>query len=321
MGWKVLSFPRGARRRGRSLIETLVVVSGLFLLASLVGMGVSRSLQSTRTMQCAANLRQIHQAMLIYSEEHQSFPVLTENQTLQDVLNPPLGNPTQLFHCPQDANASGDSYSYFYAPRPVDTDWDSYLLGCPRHQKYARGVAVFTDNHIETSKTDLILHDGTPIRAGVEFDYGTFHFADGSEASISNGASANASPAKNNGHAPTPSAAPDRPVLSALISYRRSDGAYHTVLKMKEGKHGTAAFTVVPGNRFEVVTPAGVIAVRGTRFSITTLQQGGKPATRVKVTSGVVELASVSKGKPLKLTATPGNDQGFVVQGEAPQLE
>ena len=110
-------------------------------------------------------------------------------------------------------------------------------------------------------------------------------------------------------------------MISTLTSYRRPDGTHHTIVKMKEGQHGTATFSVVPGNNFEVVTSAGIIAVRGTQFSVTTLQQGGKPATRVEVTTGIVDLQPVSKGRHIQLTSAPGQDKGFVAQGEDPHYE
>lgn len=292
-------------------METLVASIVGTLLFTLGCVGWNQAVQSTRITQCAANLRHIHQAMLVYATEFQAFPILQENQTLRESLKPWVGNAAGLFHCPQDRSSAPDSYSYFYAPRSYEAESDSYVLGCPRHQKYSRGIAVFAGNHTEVSRAPAILHNGQPVLPGKEFDYGTFHFADGSEVIISNGSSGN--PSNGNGQ--------DLPTISTLISYRKADGTHHTIVKMKDDHHGTANFSIVPGNQFEVVTPSGIITVRGTQFSVTTLQQGGKPTTRVQLTSGIVDLEPVSKGRPIRLTPVPGRNKGIVAQGDAPQYE
>ena len=101
--------------QGRTLIETLIGTGVVILLISMVGVGLNQALQSSRTMKCTANLRQIHQAMIMYGDEFQAFPVLEENQTLQQMLKPWIGNSSQVFHCPQEPGLATDSYSYFYA--------------------------------------------------------------------------------------------------------------------------------------------------------------------------------------------------------------
>ena len=67
-------------------------------------------------MKCTANLRQIHQAMIMYGDEFQAFPVLEENQTLQQMLKPWIGNSSQVFHCPQEPWFSNGQLQLFLCP-------------------------------------------------------------------------------------------------------------------------------------------------------------------------------------------------------------
>lgn len=306
-----------SREKGdASLTEILVTCVVGMLLMTMICTAIGQVQYAGKLTRCMSNIRQVHQALLLYYEANEAFPVLAEGQSLQEVLRPQLGNVSDLFHCPEDRSPGSDSYSYFYAPRTIDSAPDCYVLGCPRHRKSSRGVIVFAGSQAEYQNTASILHDGKVVQPGQEMDSGSFTFADGSQASISNGASGNGGGSNGN------SQAPDRPRVSTLFSYRMTDGSYYTVVKMKDGQHGTATFSVVPGNHFEVVTPSAVIAVRGTQFSVTTLVHGnGKPATRVEVTSGTVDMEPVAKGIRLRLTGEVGKNKGYVVQGESPHLE
>jgi prepilin-type N-terminal cleavage/methylation domain-containing protein len=60
-----------SRRSGFTLIEMLVVVAILALLAVLIVPSVSRSIASSRNVQCMNNLRQVGAAILMYAGENQ----------------------------------------------------------------------------------------------------------------------------------------------------------------------------------------------------------------------------------------------------------
>jgi hypothetical protein len=339
-----------------TLIEIMVSMVVIGVLGTLI-VSVANQMQTAgRITQCMSNLRQIHQALLLYFEDNQALPVLGDGCSLQAVLESRVGKTPGLFRCPEDRSAAGDSYSYFYVSRTTEAGADNYVLGCPRHRKSSRGVVIFGESHAEFQNLALVYHDGAKILPGDAYDYGTFAFADGSQVVISNGASSNSVASNGNaasstggsssgnsgnakgssssgkssngnsssgsqGNSSAVSQTPDRPCISTLFSYRREDGTWYTVIRMDEGRHGTATFTVVPGNRFEVVTPAAVIAVRGTQFSVTTLKNNGRNATRTQVYDGTVDLEPVSHGHPIKLTNQTGKNKGYVEEGSEPVYE
>ncbi len=307
---------RKAGLHGLSLIEILVVTAIVSILTWLVGTGISHSRASAKNAQCLSNLRQIHQAMMFYCAENEAYPLPSEDQALQDLLKPWLGGCLGVFHCPEDAQANPDSYSYFYAPRSPTAPADSYVLGCPRHQKFTRGIAVYAGSQTEISPMASVTHNGGSAIPGNEYNYGTFQFGDGSTVSLEN---KGGHEWKENEHGHQ---AELRSNVSTLYSIQRADGTCYTVVKIREGAMGVVQFSVVPGNRFDVVTAASVIAVRGTQFSVETLKQGGEYATRVEVTEGIVEMQPVSRGNSLKLDASsPGQSKGFAVKGGSPNYE
>jgi hypothetical protein len=308
---------RFSSQRGASTIELAATTCIALGLGWLLVLGGNHALKVSRETQCLSNLRQIHQAVMLYRVEHSSFPVLEGEGTLRTKMAPWLSS-LNIFHCPDDkTHLESDSYSYFYAPRALGSETDGYMIGCPRHQNYSHGVTVMSSGVAETAKMSKIYHNGTQIHPGQSFDYGEFKFEDGSVASIGMGGNSIASDRGDNGKNDNGNPH-ELPTVTPVISYRDGDGKYHTILKIDEGTTGTARFSIVPGNRFEVVTPAAIIAVRGTEFSIQTLKQGGKFATRVEVYSGEVEMQPVGKGHGVRVK---GGEKAFGMKGESPYLE
>jgi competence protein ComGC len=308
-----------SRVHGISLLElltTLAIVSCLVLLLSL---GIRHSRDYAKTTNCLSNLRQIHQAIMLYRVEHQEYPVISTSKSLVHVLSPWLASSDKIFHCPEDHPSNLDSYSYFYAPRSLTTESEAYMLGCPRHQSYSHGVTIYAGAYTELDQVAPVSHNGHTAKPGEEFDYGEFVFADGSKASVGMGiGNSITKEQKNNSNSETKFL----PTLSTVTSIRQPDGKIYTIIKMKEGSMGTARFSIVPGNRFEVITPAAIIAVRGTEFSIETLKHGNKHGTRVQLFSGVVEMHSTGKIKSsLKLENAMGKNQALAVEDESLEYE
>lgn len=319
-----------------TLVELLVVTGILGCLGWMLLTGLARARASSHNVQCVSNLRQIHQAMMLYSVEHQCYPSPNATQTLKDLLKPWLGQAPAIFHCPEDGAKDADSYSYFYAPRSLFVDVDNYILGCPRHQGFTRGVVLYAGANTVVPSTSPFAHDQVRAAPAQEFDSGTFEYADGSVAFISmglgNGVQAQSASGPSfqskksddddddDGHgASSKTTNPaGRPVLSTLLSIQRGDGTWYTVVRIKPGSHGTVSFSVIPGNRFDVITETAVIAVRGTQFSVETKTQGGKVATQVEVTAGVVEVESATSGKPIRVDTNPGKNRAIVVEGQPP---
>ncbi len=61
-------------RKGFTLIELLVVVAIIALLAALLLPAMKNALEAARTIKCAANLKQIQLAAILYLRDHDVFP-------------------------------------------------------------------------------------------------------------------------------------------------------------------------------------------------------------------------------------------------------
>jgi prepilin-type N-terminal cleavage/methylation domain-containing protein len=65
---------RSARLRAFTLVELLVVIAIIAVLVALLLPAVSAARERANRIRCAANLRQIHQAISLYLLDHKSFP-------------------------------------------------------------------------------------------------------------------------------------------------------------------------------------------------------------------------------------------------------
>jgi hypothetical protein len=305
------------QQTGTSLVEMIVAGFILCILCWLLFVGLHRAEGLSRSTKCLSNLRQIHQAIMLYRVEYQAYPLPREDQTLQDLVKPWLGNFSSIFNCPEDNQKKSDSYSYFYAPRSIFTDAESYIIGCPRHDKYTHGVAVFAGGNTEIPSLTPIFYNGASTHAGVERSDGQFLFSDGSTVNLSLGKTIQQGPFKKKSSRDNQDTTPqgEASSIAAILSYKQADGKFYSVVKFKDGAVGKASFSIIPGNRFEVITSSAIIAVRGTKFTVETFKKGGKQGTRIEVTSGVVDLQPVSKGKGLRVGA---GKKASAMQGEEP---
>ncbi|HHO58842.1 MAG TPA: LysM peptidoglycan-binding domain-containing protein [Thiotrichales bacterium] len=76
--------------------------------------------------------------------------------------------------------------------------------------------------------------------------------------------------------------------MDALSQYDQT-GMIDTQVRLKQGNIDTRASKQAPGNRFEVITPSAVTAVRGTRFRVTS---DASEVTRAEVVEGVVGVSA-----------------------------
>ena len=70
-------------RRAFTLLELLVVIGIIALLLSLLLPALARGREAARATMCRSNLRQVHQALMLYAQENEGFVPIGYRQTKQ----------------------------------------------------------------------------------------------------------------------------------------------------------------------------------------------------------------------------------------------
>ena len=236
------------------------------ILAILVSMGYS-ALSRGRTMSkstvCQNNLKQIAAALGLYYNDHHIYPTDDLASSLRDYV----GGSPKLFICPADSDPQGDSYSQFYVAR-ADRSTQDYVCGCPRHVNEQSAIALFSSSSAQTLEMRPVRWNGQEVPAGTSVTSGVLRFGDGSQVTI-----------------------PDGMVVRLIQSFRMHDGRFYSLVGVDINEAGTLDVEVTPGSRFEVVTPAAIAGVQGTRFQVTVTVEGDLYWTRITVEEGAVEVS------------------------------
>lgn len=279
-------------RRGYSLIE-LAIVSGV--IAALAGLllGAAQNARGLATdTRCLSNLRQVSVALRLYMLSFNSLPNDQPEANLAADLRPFLEDRACLT-CPLDHATPGRSYDPFYVARRCDTA-AQFVVGCPRHNGSRSAVNLMAEssvNYVDLALVHFVPQGGTNtpgpphaptaqspqhaadsvslIRPGQAVSQGKLNFEDGSSLTMS-----------GNG----------RVIL--LQSFRKTNGVLYTIVKIVTGSEAEVDVQVNPGSEFEIITPAAIAGVRGTRFTVTVAATGaGLSSTTIAVHSGRVWVA------------------------------
>ncbi len=225
------------RRRGWTLMEILVVVAIVAILAGILVPTFGSVRGKARATSCAANLSQISMAARMYYQDHHGPPLTELTVSLADYVDG-----CEVFVCPED-RGQADSYSEFFVARPTPTA-DQFVVGCPRHMRRKSAVVALGKGDTSTGATLGVTWNGEEIHAGDMVTGGELAFADGSRVTIS----------------------PDLTV-GMLVSVNNHGRAY-SIIWVPEGTEGQVDCEVTPGSSFEVITPAAIAGVQGTRFTV-----------------------------------------------------
>ncbi|HOK56625.1 MAG TPA: DUF1559 domain-containing protein [bacterium] len=263
-------------KKGFSLIETLILIFiGISVLILIVGV-ISNSREFARTMGCVNNMKNIAQAIEGYQVDWKETPV-----TLSSLMPAYIQNPN-VFHCPSDRE-KGDSYSKFYVGRFfAEEDSNKVFLVCPRHFGGRRTVAGYLSYAVEIGKTKSVKWSGIDVEFGKTYIGGNLKFEDGTEVNEISGE------------------------IGVLGSFTNPENKIYSIIYVPEGDVPEGEKTSYKvehkgDSRFEVITPAVIAGVEGTKFNVVNsyYYNNGIPIdnTIISVFEGVVKVKERNQGR------------------------
>ena len=238
------------KRGGFSLIEVIIIcfiITTLFLLA---GSLVSRSREFAKTMVCANNMKQLVQAMEIYHTDWKKPPNSLSS------LYPQYVNNSKTFFCPRDADRknageeqieeNNTSYSnYFVARSASDEDINKIFFCCPRHFKGKKTVTASLSYAVNIDSTQEVLCNGKKANFGQTYNGGdVLTFKDGTQLSITSGKVG---------------------LLASLVDVEEK---IYSIVYVPENEDSEFTVDHEGDSRFEVITPAVIAGVAGTKFTV-----------------------------------------------------
>ncbi len=251
-------------KKGFSLIEILILsFIGISILILIIGV-ISNSREFARTMGCVNNIKSIAQAIENYQVDFKETPV-----TLSSLMPTYIQN-SNIFHCPSD-KVKRDSYSNYYIGRVfAEEDANKVFLVCPRHFGGRRFVLGYLSYAVDIGKTKPVKWSGLNAEFGKTYSGGTLNFEDGTKVEIYNGK------------------------VGVLGSFTDTEGKIYSLIYFPEGENTSVGVDHKTNSRFEVITPAVIAGVEGTKFNVvnTYFIDKGIPIDRtsISVFEGSVEV-------------------------------
>jgi|LSQX01.1.fsa_nt_gb competence protein ComGC len=259
-------------KKGFSFIEIMIFCFISVILLTLVVSMVSNSKEFSRTLGCINNMKTISQAIELFKSDYKETPVFLAE------LYPKYISSEEAFICPADKSHT-NSYEPGYIGRDDSEGNDNKVfLTCNRHQKNSKTVAAYLSYAVDVGKTQKIMwqandySEAVPVKFGESRNSGTFIFADNRTMKITDTVFVHSSFTSND----------DKIYSIAVIP------ADSVAQKTHEVHHEGES------SRFEVITPAVIAGVEGTKFTISTQtkETNGKPKnfTTIKVSEGIVNV-------------------------------
>ena len=272
----------------------MITMTIVAILGGIATVAILRERSSFHQAACMSNLRQISLGMQIYYNEHDKFP----KDGYPDDGNDPLPLSAELanympekksFICPEDDDpvrtVNFASYDPYYVARKDPYDVDKLVIGCPNHREAKKATNLLGAGATNITNIDTVLvngqeipADGTSAERAISNVNDEMTFSDGSKVKI------------------TGSQAGYGTYL--VQSVRLADGTLYSIIRVAD--EGTIDVQVTSGSKFEVVTPSAIIGVRGTRFTVGTVNANN--TMTVTLITGTVDVVDRNTGAKIVLS-------------------
>jgi len=258
-------------KKGFSLIETLILIFiGISILILIIGV-ISNSREFSKTLGCVNNMKNIVQAIEGFQVDWKETPV-----TLSSLIPAYIQNPNVL-HCPSDRE-KGDSYSKFYIGRFfAEENSNKAFLICPRHFKGRRTVVAYLSYSVDIGKTKQVKWSEINSEPGKTYNGGNLKFEDGTEVKNISGE------------------------VGVLGSFTNQDNKIYSIIYIPEGSDTKFEVDHKGNTMFEVITPAVIAGVEGTKFTVENeyFVDAGLPQDRtiIKINEGIVKVEERNQGR------------------------
>ncbi|MGC8976770.1 MAG: hypothetical protein ACP5OB_04030 [Candidatus Ratteibacteria bacterium] len=272
-------------KKGFSLIEILIITFICVSLLILIVGVLSSSREFSRTMGCINNMKTITQAIEIFQSDFKETPV-----NLSSLMPAYIQNPN-VFHCPSDRE-NKDSYSKFYIGRYfASDDSNKVFLICPRHFGGKKVVSAYLSYSVDVGRSKKVLWSGLPAKFGEIYKDGKLDFEDGTTVNITGS-------------------------IGLLGSFTNTDGKIYSIIYSPEGENTNYSVEHKGDSAFEVITPAVIAGVEGTKFNLST----NWSIDPVYNTNTATTLITVIQGKVLARERNQGR-QEEIKNGETFEIQ
>jgi len=254
------------RKGGFSLIEIIIFCFiAITLLTLFVGLAFN-SREFSRAMGCINNMKNISQAIENFQADYRASP-----RNLAD-LYPRYITDNRTFKCPADRTSDANSYEKFYIGRFfAEEDGQKVFLVCPRHNRGQKSVGAYLSYAVDIGKNSGVLWSGLPAKFGEVYSGGTLQFVDGTTVEINSGK------------------------VGLLASFTDNEGKLYHIIYTMEGEEGSFTVDHQGDSRFEVITPAVIAGVEGTKFIVRNSLAGNNLISSIAVLEGMVKVQDRSQ--------------------------
>ena len=273
-----------ALRKGFTLMELLVAMGIIAILVALGVRSYSSLMGRVRVASSRANLTAINLALSMHWRDEGYFPVdgkgsdLVAALAVYEVRGP-------LFINPYD----GESSKHLYVRRTPGEGAEAFVLAFP-FVRAKETMALLLGREPQRLPLREVTHNGALLKPGETVTGGTMDFGEGTMVKATPGTK-----------------------MMLIQSFERADGNPYGLVRVDDV--GEVEVEVTPGWKFEVVTPAAIAGVEGTRFRVKVISP---TETEIRVSAGEV-LATERTGKGEVLI--PAGRKRRIELGEPPGLE